>query len=141
MTLAYVRACGGDDAQWRTRWHEVAAVIAARDNVLTATSLSADLKAQIAADSRDATAEARTEWPLHGIAADITDQARAIDVPTLVIAGEHDQVEPTDVLRENLLPYLARAELRIIPRTGHLIPLEAPADLASILHAPKCFIR
>jgi pimeloyl-ACP methyl ester carboxylesterase len=39
------------------------------------------------------------------------------------------------VLRDNLLPYLAQAELRVIPRTGHLSPLEAPADLARILQA------
>lgn len=110
-------------------------VIAARDTILTATSLSKDLKSQIAADSRNATAGARTEWPLHGIAADITGRTCAIDVPTLVVAGEHDRVEPVGVLRENLLPYLAHAELRIIPRTGHLVPLEAPADLTRTLQA------
>jgi pimeloyl-ACP methyl ester carboxylesterase len=37
------------------------------------------------------------------------------------------------VRRDNLVPYLAKAELHIIPRTGHLSPLEAPADLARIL--------
>ena len=37
------------------------------------------------------------------------------------------------MLRDNLLPYLAKAELRVIPRTGHLSPLEAPTNLARIL--------
>lgn len=106
---------------------------AARDNILTAAPVSNDLKAQIVADSRAGTPEARLEWPLHGIAQDITREARNIEVPVLVIAGEHDQVEPVTVLRDNLLPYLTRAKLHVIPNSGHLIPLEAPADLALIL--------
>jgi hypothetical protein len=77
---------------------------AARDNILTATPLSDDLKAQIVADSRAGAPEARIQWPLHAIAQDITREARNIEVPVLVIAGEHDHVEPVEVLRDNLLP-------------------------------------
>jgi pimeloyl-ACP methyl ester carboxylesterase len=106
---------------------------AARDTVLTATPLSDDLKAQVLADSRASNPAARTVWPLHGIAKDITREARDINVPVLVIAGEHDRVEPVEVLRTHLLPYLDRADLHVIPRSGHLMPLEAPADLARIL--------
>jgi pimeloyl-ACP methyl ester carboxylesterase len=106
---------------------------AARDTILTATPLSDDLKTQIVADSRTAAPEARAEWPLRGIAQDITRQARDINVPVLVVAGEHDQVEPVEVLRDNLLPHLDRAQLRVIPGSGHLIPLEAPDDLAALL--------
>jgi len=110
-------------------------VAAARDAVLTAIPLSEDLKAQVVADSRAAAPGALTEWPLHGIAEDITRQTRAIQAPAIVVAGERDRVEPAEVLRDNLLPYLARAELRVIPRTGHLMPLEVPADLARIVQA------
>jgi len=39
------------------------------------------------------------------------------------------------VLRDNLMPYLSRAQLMEIPRTGHLIPLEAPAELADAIAA------
>ncbi|MGI5230188.1 alpha/beta fold hydrolase [Actinoallomurus sp. CA-142502] len=106
---------------------------AARDTVLTATPLSDDLRAQILADSRAGAPAARIEWPLHGIAQDITREARDIDVPVLVVAGEHDRVEPAGVLRDNLLPYLRRADLSVIPGSGHLIPLEAPDELALIL--------
>lgn len=108
-------------------------VAAARDTVLTATPLSDELKARIVADSRACAPAARLEWPLHGIAQDITGEAGNIEVPVIVVAGEHDRVEPVDVLRANLLPYLNRADLRVVPRSGHLVPLEAPAELASIL--------
>lgn len=106
---------------------------AARDTVLTAAPLNDDLKARIVADSLAGSPAARTEWPLHGIAEDITAEARDIEIPALVVAGEHDQVEPVEVLRENLLPYLKRAELRVIPGSGHLMPLEAPTELARLL--------
>jgi len=102
----------------------------ARDNILTATELPEMITSQVVADSRSAHDAARAEWPLHGIAEDITEQARMISVPALVIAGEKDQVEPLGVLRDNLVPYLSDARLVEIPATGHLIPLEAPDALA-----------
>jgi len=110
-------------------------VAGARDHVLTATELPAPVKAQIVTGARSVTDAARTEWPLRGIAQDITEHTRMISVPALVVAGEKDQVEPIDVLRDNLLPYLSRADFVVIPHTGHLIPLEAPADLVEAITA------
>ncbi|MCF3962459.1 alpha/beta fold hydrolase [Streptomyces fuscigenes] len=106
-------------------------VAEARDHVLTAAGLPGPLASQVVADSRSGAAAARTEWPLHGIAEDITGPARRIEVPVLVVAGETDRVEPVDVLRDHLMPYLAHARLVVVPHTGHLIPLEAPAELAA----------
>ncbi|MGQ4432545.1 alpha/beta fold hydrolase [Streptomyces sp. SAS_260] len=110
-------------------------VAGARDHILTATRLPASIKARVAVDSRAGSDAGRTEWPLHGIAEDITEHTSMINVPALVIAGENDQVEPADVLRADLLPYLSQAEFTVIPSTGHLIPLEAPADLADAITA------
>ena len=107
----------------------------ARDTVLSATALTEELKAQVVTDSRASAPGARTEWPLHGIAQDITSQTKQIDVPVLVIAGEEDQVEPTKLLRQNLLPYLANAQFDVISATGHLIPLEAPDRLTALITA------
>ncbi|MGW2615164.1 alpha/beta fold hydrolase [Streptomyces sp. NPDC001500] len=110
-------------------------VAGARDHILTAGELPASVKAQIMTDSLNVTEAARTEWPLHGIAQDITDHTRRVGVPALVIAGENDQVEPVDVLRCNLVPYLPQADFMVLPHTGHLIPLEAPAALADAITA------
>ncbi|UXX97150.1 alpha/beta hydrolase [Streptomyces sp. AD2-2] len=112
-----------------------ASVAEARDHILTATRLPASIRARVAVDSRAGTGAGRTEWPLHGIAEDITELTSTVSVPALVIAGENDQVEPADVLRANLLPYLSQAEFTVIPTTGHLIPLEAPGDLADAITA------
>jgi pimeloyl-ACP methyl ester carboxylesterase len=110
-------------------------VAAARDQVLTATDLPETVRARIVEDSRSCADAARVAWPLHGIAEDITARTRAIDVPALVVAGEHDRVEPVDVLRSHLLPHLGDARLTVLPGTGHLIPLEAPAALADAIAA------
>ncbi|GGB18898.1 hydrolase [Flexivirga endophytica] len=110
-----------------------ASVASARDNVLTAIGLPESASAQVVADSRASADAARTEWPLHGIAEDITEHTRLIDVPALVVAGENDQVEPAHVLRDNLVPYLSDVDFLVVPRSGHLIPLEAPADLADAI--------
>ncbi|MEV6551299.1 alpha/beta hydrolase [Streptomyces sp. NPDC051597] len=108
-------------------------VAGARDHVLTATELPALVRARIVTDSRTVAAAARTEWPLRGIAQDITAYTRVVNVPALVVAGEHDQVEPVGILRDHLLPYLVQADFAVLPHTGHLIPLEAPAALAYAL--------
>lgn len=108
-------------------------VAAARDTVLTATDLPARVKAQIGADSRSGAGAARTEWPLRGIAEDITGLTGMISVPALVIAGEHDRVEPAEVLRRNLVPYLSGAQFAVIAKTGHLIPLEVPDELVDAI--------
>lgn len=108
-------------------------VAGARDHILTATPLSDEAAAGVIADSLAGQDAARLEWPLRGIAVDISRFTKMIDVPTLVIAGEHDQVEPVEVLRENLLPYLSDAGFRVLGGSGHLIPLEAPAALAAAI--------
>lgn len=110
-------------------------VAGARDNVLTATELPESIKAQIASDARSGADAARTEWPLRGIAEDVSERTRMISVPALVVAGENDHVEPVDVLVNNLVPYLSGADFVVIPNTGHLIPLEAPADLIDAITA------
>jgi len=108
---------------------------AARDHILTATPLPDEIKAQVLRDSRSSAAAARSEWPLRGIAEDVSEQTQMVDVPVLVVAGENDHVEPLKVLRENLIPYLSTARVKVIPSTGHLIPLEAPAELADAIAA------
>jgi pimeloyl-ACP methyl ester carboxylesterase len=103
------------------------------DNVLTSRPLPPDLREQVLADSLAAATEARREWPLHGITEDITAAAKAIEVPVLVLAGEHDRVEPPASLEANLLPYIPGARMTVIAGTGHLSPLEAPDQLANLI--------
>ena len=103
------------------------------DHFLTAIPLSAPLRATVLQDSLAGAADARTEWPLHGISTNITGAARQITVDTTVIVGSRDVVEPVGVLRQHLLPFLPGARLHVLEGPGHLIPLEAPDALAAQL--------
>jgi pimeloyl-ACP methyl ester carboxylesterase len=125
------------DPQYQERlshaYDSAGAVAGARDTVLTAARLPAALEAQVVEDSLASTPAARVEWPLRGTAEDISAETQRIAVPALVVAGERDLVEPAEVLRANLLPYLADAELAVIAGSGHLVPLEAPEALAALI--------
>ncbi|WP_326689117.1 alpha/beta hydrolase [Streptomyces sp. NBC_01795] len=107
----------------------------ALDHALTSIPLTESLRAAVVRDSLAVRPEARREWPLRGIATDITDAARAIEVPVTVLAGENDAVEPPHVLREHLLPHIPHARLSTVPGVGHLLPLEAPDALAAELRS------
>ncbi len=108
-------------------------VVHALDHVLTAVAMPQPVRDAVVRDSLATSGDARTEWPLRGIAQDITEEARRIDTPVAVLAGEHDKVEPPAVLRECLLPYVPHATMTTVPGVGHLLPLEAPETVATVL--------
>ncbi|MFG2833168.1 alpha/beta fold hydrolase [Streptomyces sp. NPDC048434] len=107
----------------------------ALDHVLTAVPLPEPLRAAVVRDSLAVHPGAQREWPLQGIATDVTDAAQAIEVPVTVVAGEHDAVEPPQVLRDHLLPHIPHAQLSTVAGAGHLLPLEAPEALAAALRS------
>ncbi len=57
----------------------------------------------------------------------------AVDVPVTVLAGERDPNLGPDVQRRLTLPAFAGAELHTLPDVGHLIPREAPDELARVM--------
>ncbi len=82
-----------------------------------------------------ATAPASVAACLRGLATrpDRTADLSGITLPTLVIAGEHDQLIPRSE-SEQMARALPHGELVVIPDAGHLAPLENPeATNAAIL--------
>lgn len=116
-------------------------VASAIDHVLTASPLTSALRAAVIEDSLASAAAARTEWPLRGIAEDITAAAARISVDTVVVAGGKDLVEPVSVLREHLEPFIPAARTHVLAESGHLIPLEAPRALADQLARHRDSLR
>jgi pimeloyl-ACP methyl ester carboxylesterase len=104
-------------------------------NVLTAVPLSAQIRQQIIEDTLKGATPAKYAWPEKGLLEDISSAVRDIRVPTLVLAGENDQVEKIEVLERELLPNISTARMTIIPETGHLSPLEVPERIASEIRA------
>jgi 3-oxoadipate enol-lactonase len=60
-------------------------------------------------------------------AMDLRDTLPTISVPTTVLVGEHDPATPVP-MAEDLVTRIADAELRVIPGSGHLSPIESPKD-------------
>ena len=103
------------------------------DNVLTAGALSSALREQVIEDSLRASSEAKEGWPNTAIGEDITQEVASINVPVTVISGELDRVDLPATLQRELLPLISHASMYIIPDVGHLLPLEAPTEVASHL--------
>lgn len=66
--------------------------------------------------------------------ADQRARARRIDVPTLVICGEHDRPTPPSLSRE-LHALVPHARLELIAAAGHLTNIEQPAAFNRLLDA------
>ena len=46
-----------------------------------------------------------------------------VTIPVLVLAGDHDRVEPPAVLAEHLLPLIPHTTMTVLEDTGHLPPV------------------
>lgn len=100
------------------------------DEMLTYRPLGDDVRRQIVEDSLSAGIAARLAWPKDGLAQDVSAGLGDVDVPVLLLAGDHDKVEPPDMLADHLLPSLSRATMTVLESTGHLSPLEVPDQVA-----------
>jgi pimeloyl-ACP methyl ester carboxylesterase len=63
----------------------------------------------------------------------VKERTAAIGVPTLIVFGEFDQVVPpgnADILKENITD----SQVKIIPNTGHMFPIEDPGTTVAVLH-------
>lgn len=103
------------------------------DHVLTGKKLRAAERQQVIEDSLKGSPQAKEAWPDIAMKEDITAQVAAIHVPVIVVSGEKDQVERLSILQTELLPRIPQATLHMIPGAGHLLPLEAPEELAKLI--------
>jgi pimeloyl-ACP methyl ester carboxylesterase len=107
----------------------------ALENMLVSTPLPNDLHEQVIADSLISSPGAKAGWPLVMSQEDISGELAGIRVPVLVIAGGADKVDPVEAHERELLPRLADAEFHVIPGIGHLVPLQAPVEVAGLVSA------
>lgn len=63
---------------------------------------------------------------------DSSDTLRGVRVPTLVLAGEHDQLSPPEAAR-TMAALIPGAQCHVIPAAGHLAPLEQPLATGRLL--------
>ncbi|MGY6125831.1 alpha/beta fold hydrolase [Paraburkholderia strydomiana] len=103
------------------------------DHVLTSRTIDEELRAQVIDDSLRGAPQAKAAWPNAAMSEDITKEVASINVPTVVISGELDQVDRIATLQAELLTRIPHAAMQVIPETGHLSPLEAPKEVAQII--------
>ena len=88
---------------------------------------------QVIEDSLRGAPQAKAAWPNSTSYEDITVEVAEINVPTLVIAGELDRIDPVAVLQTEVVSRIPQATMRVLAGTGHLSPLESPAEIADII--------
>ncbi len=107
-------------------------------NVLTSSPLSDDQVKMIVSDIMKGNKFAKLAWPTYAMAEDILVETKKIKIPVLVIAGELDKVEPFERLQKEVLGNIAGSEIVVVMGSGHLLPFEAPRQVAK--HIEK-FVR
>ena len=79
--------------------------------------------------------EAKRERTEHGMITEYPGAPEKINVPTLVVCGENDRVEPPERLRQEVIGRIRSATLVILPGVGHLSPLEDPLGVANAVRS------
>ncbi len=64
---------------------------------------------------------------------DATDVLKTIQVPTLILCGEHDSWS-TPLQHEEMMPYVPHAVLSIIAEAGHMATMEKPKEVADAMN-------
>ncbi|KAJ3122774.1 hypothetical protein HK100_011850 [Physocladia obscura] len=102
-------------------------------NVLSALELRQELVALLVDDMLKGNEFAKAAWPEYAMGEDVVEEVRKVNVPVLVIGGEKDVVEPIERLKKEVLANIDHAELLVVEGSGHLLPIEAPAQVASYI--------
>jgi pimeloyl-ACP methyl ester carboxylesterase len=88
---------------------------------------------QIVEDSLRGSAAAKLAWPTSAAFEDISAQVQNINVPTLILAGDQDRVDPLHQQQTEVLPRISRAQLEVVRDSGHLSPIDQPGQVAEAI--------
>lgn len=88
---------------------------------------------RVVGDNLRASGAAWRAWLERGSREDIAADAARISVPTLVTCGDADRVLPPALLEREVVGRVSGARMVVMPGVGHLVPLEAPAELAALI--------
>lgn len=103
---------------------------------ITARPHPAAIRQQIIDDNLRSSKAAYDAWMLHGSRENIAARMCDVRVPCTILAGDQDQVMSPSVHGLETLPLLPEGTpLEIIAGAGHLLPYDAPQEVAQLLRA------
>lgn len=105
------------------------------DNVLLGSPVAPEIRERTLDDMLKVSQAAVQGWVEVGTRDDLTQAVARVDVPVTIMAGRLDRVDPVEVVRLHLAPYYKSAPLSLLDGKGHLLPLEAPEEVATILRS------
>jgi len=118
--------------------HRMAKTVMEHGSEAIATAMLPNLFSPVTSERQQAAIDEMRQTILntspHGIAAaalgmaerpDVTPQLSSIDVPTLLIVGEDDQISTVDEM-QGIAEAMPQAQLVTVPDAGHMSPLENP---------------
>jgi pimeloyl-ACP methyl ester carboxylesterase len=104
---------------------------------ITQQPLLATQHAEVVADNLRSSRAAWQAWLKQGSREDISAALSTLEVPCSVLVGAHDRAVSAETQHRHTLPWLpVGTPLRVEPKAGHLLPLEAPAAVAALVLAP-----
>ena len=127
-----------DDAQrerMKVAYKDRNAVEWTLENVLLGSAIPSASRAQLISDALRLSPEATRGWIEIGTREDFSERTAAIDVPVSIMAGELDRVDPVQVVKTRILPLYPSASMHFLPNKGHLLPLEAPEQVAALIRS------
>jgi pimeloyl-ACP methyl ester carboxylesterase len=119
--------------QMRMAYADRGAIDWSLDNVLLGSPVADDVRRQLVEDASRLSEAAKAGWIETGTRDDFSAAVKNIEVPVVIIAGELDRVDPVAVVKEHILPNYPHAQLKLLPGKGHLLPVEGPAEVATII--------
>jgi len=100
---------------------------------ITVRALTAPARAEIVADTLRSSRAAWVSWLERGSREDITALMPNVAVPVLVVASNSDPVLPARLLEREVVRRIAGARIMALSGVGHLMPIEAPEAIASVI--------
>jgi len=119
--------------QMRMAYADRDAIAWSLDKVLLGSVVPDASRLQLVDDASRLSPAAKAGWIDVGTREDFSAAVANIDVPVVILAGELDRVDPVVVVQHHIVPMYPQAKLKLLPGKGHLLPVEAPAEVASAI--------